>query len=227
MLDSVTQTRSRGSRPDSPADRARLERVSRRHPRDRAAHSEGRAAVGERTRTFPTRRSARPRRSRSNQADVRSAGARLAGRDHAHLDADVRQRTSGAVYPSSGIRDGFHSASHHSNARANDGLVRADQPLSRPDAGLLPRQAAGDARRRRHAARSLGGAVRQQHEQRQPARSRSAADRRGRRRLGRAEGRPPHLAPAHTPMSNLLLALLDKLGVHQDSFGDSTAKLEI
>ncbi len=33
--------------------------------------------------------------------------------------------------------------------------------------------------------------------------------------------------PAHTPMSNLMLALLDKLGVHQDSFGDSTAKLEI
>jgi len=37
-----------------------------------------------------------------------------------------------------------------------------------------------------------------------------------------------HLAfPAHTPMSNLMLALLDKHGVHQDSFGDSTGKLEI
>jgi len=33
--------------------------------------------------------------------------------------------------------------------------------------------------------------------------------------------------PAHTPMSNLMLALLDKLGIHQDSFGDSTSKLEI
>ena len=33
--------------------------------------------------------------------------------------------------------------------------------------------------------------------------------------------------PAHTPMSNLMLALLDKLGVHQDSFGDSTSKLDI
>jgi hypothetical protein len=28
-------------------------------------------------------------------------------------------------------------------------------------------------------------------------------------------------------MSNLMLALLDKLGVHQDSFGDSTSKLDI
>jgi hypothetical protein len=37
-----------------------------------------------------------------------------------------------------------------------------------------------------------------------------------------------HLAfPAHTPMSNLMLSLLDKLGVHQQSFGDSTGKLEI
>ena len=32
---------------------------------------------------------------------------------------------------------------------------------------------------------------------------------------------------AHTPMSNLLLSLLDKFGVHQDKFGDSTGKLEI
>jgi len=28
-------------------------------------------------------------------------------------------------------------------------------------------------------------------------------------------------------MANLMLSLLDKLGVHQDSFGDSTGKLEI
>ena len=33
--------------------------------------------------------------------------------------------------------------------------------------------------------------------------------------------------PAHTPMSNLMLALMDKMGVHQESFGDSTGKLEI
>jgi len=28
-------------------------------------------------------------------------------------------------------------------------------------------------------------------------------------------------------MSNLLLGMLDKLGVHQESFGDSTGKIEI
>ena len=37
-----------------------------------------------------------------------------------------------------------------------------------------------------------------------------------------------HLAfPAHTPMSNLMLSLLDKMGVHQDRFGDSNGKLEV
>jgi hypothetical protein len=33
--------------------------------------------------------------------------------------------------------------------------------------------------------------------------------------------------PDHTPMSNLLLALLDKAGVHQDTLGDSTGALSI
>jgi hypothetical protein len=37
-----------------------------------------------------------------------------------------------------------------------------------------------------------------------------------------------HLAfPPHTPMSNLMLSLLDKLGAGQDQFGDSTGRLEI
>ena len=31
----------------------------------------------------------------------------------------------------------------------------------------------------------------------------------------------------HTPMSNLLLSILDKLGIEADKHGDSTGKLEI
>jgi hypothetical protein len=41
-----------------------------------------------------------------------------------------------------------------------------------------------------------------------------------------AGGRHMQFAP-HTPMSNLLLSMLDKLGIQQDRHGDSTAKLEI
>jgi hypothetical protein len=39
-------------------------------------------------------------------------------------------------------------------------------------------------------------------------------------------GRHLQFAP-HTPMSNLLLAMADKLGVRRDGMGDSTGKLEI
>jgi hypothetical protein len=35
------------------------------------------------------------------------------------------------------------------------------------------------------------------------------------------------VAAPHTPMSNLLLSVLDKLGVRKDSFGDSNGKIEI
>jgi hypothetical protein len=44
---------------------------------------------------------------------------------------------------------------------------------------------------------------------------------------GELKGGRHIVAPAHTPMSNPLLALLDKFDVQQKSFGDSTAKLEI
>ena len=49
--------------------------------------------------------------------------------------------------------------------------------------------------------------------------------------LGRASGQLAGnrhiMAPPQTPMSNLLLSMMDKVGVHQDSFGDSTGKLEL
>jgi hypothetical protein len=44
---------------------------------------------------------------------------------------------------------------------------------------------------------------------------------------GHLQGNRHIVAPPATPMSNLLLSMLDTLGVHQDSFGDSTGRLEI
>ncbi len=44
---------------------------------------------------------------------------------------------------------------------------------------------------------------------------------------GQLQGNRHIVAPVHTPMSNLLLSMLDKLGVHQNSFGDSTSHLGI
>jgi hypothetical protein len=44
---------------------------------------------------------------------------------------------------------------------------------------------------------------------------------------GRLKGNRHLVTPAHTPMSNLMVSLLDTFGVHQDGFGDSTGMLAI
>jgi len=44
---------------------------------------------------------------------------------------------------------------------------------------------------------------------------------------GTLEGNRHIVTPQHTPMSNLLLGMLEKLGVRKDSFGDSTGILAL
>ncbi len=135
--------------------------------------------------------------------------------------------TSGAVYPQSGVRDGFHVASHHSNNRANMDKYALINKYHVQMLAYFLGETAGHAGWRRHPAGPFDDPLRKQHEQRQPARSRPAAARPGgRSRRQLKGGRHLQFAP-HTPMSNLLLSMLDKLGVRQPSFGDSTGNLEI
>jgi hypothetical protein len=44
---------------------------------------------------------------------------------------------------------------------------------------------------------------------------------------GQLKGGRHITTPPHTPMSNLLLSILEKFGVRQPSFGDSTGILEV
>jgi hypothetical protein len=44
---------------------------------------------------------------------------------------------------------------------------------------------------------------------------------------GKLQGNRHIVTPKQTPMSNLMLGMLDKLGVRRDSFGDSTGVLSI
>jgi hypothetical protein len=44
---------------------------------------------------------------------------------------------------------------------------------------------------------------------------------------GQLQGNRHIVAPPQTPMSNLLLGMLDKVGVERESFGDSSGRLEI
>jgi hypothetical protein len=135
--------------------------------------------------------------------------------------------TSGATYPGSGVRDGFHTASHHSNVRAKmDTFAQINRYHVQMLAYFLEKLRTtpdGDGNLLDHSVVVYGSSMSNgnQHDH-DPLPVVVAGGASGQLKGGR------HLMmPAHTPMSNLLLAVLDKLGVHQGSFGDSTMALEI
>jgi hypothetical protein len=135
--------------------------------------------------------------------------------------------TSGATFPAGGVRDGFHGASHHSNVRARmDSFALINRYHVQMLAYFLEKLRAtpdGDGHLLDHSVVLYGSSMSNgnQHDH-DPLPILIAGGASGKLKGGR------HLSePAHTPMSNLMLALLDKLGVHQDSFGDSTGKLDI
>ena len=130
--------------------------------------------------------------------------------------------TSGATYPGSGVRDGFHTASHHSNARARmDSFALINRYHVQMLGYFLEKLRAtpdGDGNLLDHSVVLYGSSMSNgnQHDH-DPLPILVAGGASGQLKGDR------HLAfPAHTPMSNLMLSLLDKLGVRQDSFGDST-----
>jgi len=135
--------------------------------------------------------------------------------------------TSGATYPVSGVRDGFHTASHHSNVRANMDKFALINQYHVKTVGYflekLQKTPDGDGNMLDHATVLYGSSMSNgnQHDH-DPLPIIVAGGASGQLKGGR------HLKFApHTPMSNLMLTLLDKHGVHQDKFGDSTGKLEI
>jgi hypothetical protein len=135
--------------------------------------------------------------------------------------------TSTVVYPESGVRQGFHSCSHHSNIRSN---MDTFSQINRYHATMLAyyldklkKTPDGDGTLLDHAMILYGSSMSNsnQHDH-DPLPVILAGGAAGRLQGGR------HLKFAqHTTMSNLLLAMLDKLGIPQEKFGDSSAKLEI
>ena len=104
------------------------------------------------------------------------------------LSRELSQRT----YPQIGVTEQHHSVSHHGN---DPQKIAQNVKVNTYHATLfaqVPREAAGDARRRRLAARSLADHLRRRHGQSQPARQRSAAG--GRRRRRRRQGPSPRQA---------------------------------
>jgi hypothetical protein len=134
---------------------------------------------------------------------------------------------SPATFPESGNRSAFHGASHHANNKANmDNFAVINKYHVSMLAYFIDKLATtqdGDGTLLDHSMILYGSSMSNgnQHDH-DPLPILVAGGASGQLKGDR------HVAfPAHTPMSNLMLSLLDKLGVHQDRFGDSTGKLDI
>jgi hypothetical protein len=134
---------------------------------------------------------------------------------------------SGASYPQSGVRDGFHTSSHHSNIRSNmERFAQINKYHVQQLAYFIEKLKStkdGDGTLLDHSLVLYGSSMSNgnQHDH-DPLPVLIAGGASGKLKGGR------HIKFApHTPMSNLLLSLLDKVGVQAEKFGDSTAPLAL
>ena len=122
------------------------------------------------------------------------------------------------------------AASHRCRTTATTRSASRRTPRSTPTTSQLfaqvPGAAARDAGRRRLAARPLDDSLRQRHGQRQRPRRRSAAAVSS-VAAGSIKGNRHVVAPQHIPNANLLLSMADKFGVEMDTFGVSTARVDL
>ncbi len=134
---------------------------------------------------------------------------------------------SGAVFPETTIRDPFHNLSHHSNDRGNmDRFAQLNTYHMTKFAYFVEKLKAtpdGDGTLLDHSLVLYGSSLSDGNQHNfSPLPLVLAGTAAGQVKGGR------HLQfPKDTRMSNLLLAMLDKLGVRQESFGDSTGMLTI
>jgi hypothetical protein len=139
----------------------------------------------------------------------------------------LAKELSNAVYPKSGVRDAFHILSHHSNIRENQDRFAV---LNRYHVGLfaylldkLRSTTDGDGTLLDHSLILYGSAMSDGNQHNHgPLPIILAGGASGRLKGGR------HIRNAKdTTMSNLLLAVLDKLEIAPGKFGDSTGMLQI
>ena len=139
----------------------------------------------------------------------------------------LARENSNATYPATGVRDGFHNASHHSNERKNmDQFAVINRYHVKMLAYFLERLQAtpdGDGTLLDHSMILYGSSLSDGNEHNfDPLPVVLAGGASGRLKGGRHIRHAPH-----TPMSNLLLAMLHKMGAPVDKIGDSTGPLAI
>ncbi len=139
----------------------------------------------------------------------------------------LARENSNAIYPGSGVREGFHNASHHSNERKNKDqfavINRYHIKALTYFLDKLRNTRDGDGSLLDHSLILYGSSLSDGNEHNfDPLPVLLMGGAAGQLRGGR------HLQCApHTPMSNLLLAILHKLGVPAERIGDSTEPLSI
>lgn len=134
---------------------------------------------------------------------------------------------SNAVYPNSGVRDSFHTLSHHSNNEDNKlRFARLNQYHVSLFAGFLQKlhnTPDGDGTLLDNSLILYGSGMSDGNSHNHdplPIVLAGGAS-------GKLEGNRHIQNPEKTPMSNLLLAMLNKLDIEDERFGDSTAALSI
>lgn len=134
---------------------------------------------------------------------------------------------SGTVYPKSGVRDGFHTLSHHSNNEENKArfalINRYHVSLLGQFLDKLAATPDGDGTLLDHSLVLYGSGMSDGNQHNHDPLPILLAGHAG----GTLEGNRHLKFAEKTPMSNLLLSMLGKLGIEQQSFGDSTAPLTI
>ena len=228
-----------------------LDSVTRRHRAAAERSSARRIAPGSASISRPSAKwSAASRRPRPTTADNplpdldRPVGVPAAYADHARLMFDLQvlalqgdvtrvitfqlaRETSNRTYPEIGVPDPHHPLTHHGNDPEKIAQDGEDQRVPRVAVRRVPREAEGDAGRRRLAARPLALSLRQRHGQPQRARPREPADPRRRRRAPARIKGGRHIKYAEpTPLANLHLTLLERVGVRLDAFADSKGKVD-
>ena len=139
----------------------------------------------------------------------------------------LARENSNAVYPKCGVREGFHNASHHSNERKNmDQFAVINRYHVQTFGYFLDKLRAtpdGDGTLLDHSLILYGSSLSDGNEHNfDPLPVLLAGGASGRLQGGR------HLQfKPHTPMSNLLLAMLHKMGARVDAIGDSKEPLAI
>jgi hypothetical protein len=139
----------------------------------------------------------------------------------------LSKELSGATYPKSGVRDAFHTLSHHSNIQENkDRFAVLNQyhvGLFAYFLGKLHSTPDGDGTLLDHSMVLYGSGMsdgNQHNHTDLPIILAGGAS-------GRLKGGRHIRNPKNTAMSNLLLAMLKKLDIEAEAFGDSSGSVEL